>query len=98
MISFDLVFGCQAYLSCDHHFVVGKVIKVFFIKNKEHPQHWVSQKPFVVAEIAPTTGLSTRTKSVESNLLNCLSLLVPGLIPLTPSQRPEMWDRADNQY
>ena len=45
LISIDLLFGCLAHLPCHSHFALEK-IKVFYVKNKEHLQHWVKPETF----------------------------------------------------
>ena len=80
------MFGCPAQLPCDYYFALGKIIKVFLIKNKDNPQHWVSQKPFLVAEIAPTT-----VKAREEHHLNSIE-------NACDSQRLKIGDCLDDHY
>ena len=44
--------GCPALLSCDHHFALGKTIKMFIFKKKGTSRARVNEKPFWVAETA----------------------------------------------
>ena len=67
--TFGMAFGCPANLRCDHHFAVGKIIKVFFIKSKEPASIWESQKPFIVlCMMLCTFGLSHK-RLMDVNVL-----------------------------